>query len=299
MTLIGFEGAHCKKIQSYLDSYVNNELLVETNQELIKHLDNCEACARALEDRVRIKDQLKRAVLGETAPVALHERIRQNIRGTRRFSRRFDVLTRSWIFAAAAAVLFAAIALGIMVNSSNRSTTSAKPLSLEAEVTPGDQTGQILKVGFEDHVYCSIDHDMADRQFTKEEMSGRLGPQYEGLVAVVNEKIPRDYLVVVGHRCHYKSRDFVHLILRKGNEIVSLIITKKNGDAFPPGGAASIVQASGMRMYEAEWHDLQVAGSETRDYLVYVVSNESRTGNEEIASTLMPVISDFLKDVKA
>ncbi|HEU4389057.1 MAG TPA: zf-HC2 domain-containing protein [Blastocatellia bacterium] len=298
MTLVGFEGARCKKIRSYLDSYLNNELLVETNHEVNEHLDSCETCARALEDRVRIKNQLKRAVLSDQAPADLHQRIRNDIRRSRRFGRGFDVLTRSWMFAAAAAVLLGAIALGIVFRISDRSTNVVRPLSLEAEVAPGDETAQILKVGFDDHVYCSIDHGMANRQFTAEEMSERLGPQYEKIVIAIKEKMPRDYVIVVGHRCQYRSREFVHLILRHGNAVVSLIVTKNNGEAFPPGGPASILQASGIRMYEAEWHNLQVAGMETRDYLAFVVSNETRKGNEDIASTLMPVINDFLKNVR-
>jgi hypothetical protein len=300
MTLKGFEGGQCRKIRSYLDSYLNDELLVETNHEVIKHLDICWDCARALEDRVRVKDQLKRAVLADTAPIDLHERIRNDIRRTRRFGCTFDVINRSWMFAAVAAVLLGAIALGIVFKSRERSTNAVvRPLSMEAEVAPGDRTGQILKVGFDDHVYCSIDHDMASRQFTAQEMSERLGPQYERLLNVVKEKMPGDYVVVVGHRCHYGGREFMHLILRHGNEVASLIVTKKKGERFPAGGAASIMQASGIRMYESEWHNLQVAGMETSDYLAFVISNESRRRNEDIASTLMPVINDFLKNVSA
>jgi putative zinc finger protein len=300
MTLVAFEGGQCKKIRSYLDSYLNSELLVETNHELIRHLENCEDCARILRDRVRIKDHLKRGVLLDTASIELRERIRNDIRRRSRFG--FDVagIQKSWLFAAAAAVLIGAIALGIAYRSTNLSNHVVRqPLSLEAEVGSGDQTAQILKVGFDDHVYCSIDHDMANKQFTAEQMSERLGPQYERLVTLVKQKMPSEYVVVVGHRCHYQNREFVHLILRHSNEVVSLIVTRKNGEAFPPGGAASIIQASGSPVYEAEWQNLQVAGMETPDYLVFVVSNQLRKPNEEIATTLMPVVNDFLRNVRS
>jgi len=298
MTLVGFEGSQCRKIRSYLDSYLNSELLVETNHELIKHLESCEDCARALEDRVRIKDHLKRGVLLDTAPIELRDRIRNDIRRRPRFGFSFAILERSWVFAAATAVLVGAIALGIAYRSRDLSTHAVRrPLSLEADVASGDQTGQILKVGFEDHVYCSIDHDMANEQFTSEQMAEKLGPQYEGLVTVVKQKMPREYVVVAGHRCHYLNREFVHLILRHANEIVSLIVTKKNGETFPGGVGASILQASGSPVYEAGWHNLQVAGMETRDYLIFVVSNESQKDNHDLASTLMPVVNDFLRNV--
>ena len=38
------EGA-CEKIRRYLDSYVTNELLVETNHEVLRHIEGCPACA--------------------------------------------------------------------------------------------------------------------------------------------------------------------------------------------------------------------------------------------------------------
>jgi hypothetical protein len=59
------------------------------------------------------------------------------------------------------------------------------------------------------------------------------------------------------------------------------------------------MNAAGVPIYESAWHGLQVAGTETRGYLVFVVSNESQSGNEEIASSLMPAVGDFLKRAEA
>ena len=36
MKVIGFERNYCKKIETLLDSYLNNELLVETTHEVLK-----------------------------------------------------------------------------------------------------------------------------------------------------------------------------------------------------------------------------------------------------------------------
>src|SRR6266496_4563692 len=101
MNVVNFEDGHCKRIRSYLDSYLNNELTVETNHEVLTHLENCEECARSLEDRARLKAQLKHAVMQEYAPVALRERIANDIRRGRGFS--FNRI--SLALAAAAAVL--------------------------------------------------------------------------------------------------------------------------------------------------------------------------------------------------
>jgi hypothetical protein len=126
-------------------------------------------------------------------------------------------------------------------------------------------------------------------------MSEGLGTQFGALVPLLKEKLPPDYSIVVGHRCHYQNREFVHLILRRQADLVSLIVTRKNGESFPPSGAAAIIRAAEVELYEASWHNLQVAGMETRDHLVFLVSNVTKADNERIASSLVPAVSDFLR----
>ena len=289
MNVINFEDGHCKRVRSYLDSYLNNELLVETNHEVLTHLEACDACSRSLEDRARVKAQLKRAVMKEYAPAALRERIGDDLRRSRGFS--FN--TFSLVFGAAAAAAVVAVVTFTFFTSS----PTRKPLSLHAQVSPGDVTGQVLKIGFDNHVFCTIDHNLANKQFTPEQMSEKLGPEYAGLVALVKEKMPKDYTVAVGHRCHYQEREFIHLIMRNQDDVVSLVITRKNGEAFA-ADAAAVLQGSGVLIYETSWHKIQVAGLETRDYLAFVISNETLEGNEQLASSLAPAVSHFLKKLE-
>ena len=284
MNVVNFEDGHCKRVRSYLDSYLNNELMVETNHEVLTHLEKCETCNRSLEDRVRIKAQLKRAVVQEYAPAALRERIVSDLRRGRGFS--FNKM--SLALAATAAVL--------VIGAVTFFTWSPPKhqLSLQAAVAPGDVNGQILKIGFDDHVFCAIDHNLANKQFTAEQMSEKLGPEYAGLVALLKDKSPEDYTVVVGHRCHYQGREFVHLIVRNQRDVVSLVITKKNGEAFQAAGFETIAQSAGGGIYKAEWANQQVAGWETRDHLIFVISNQTNDTNMQIASSLAPSIRSFL-----
>ncbi|HKE24932.1 MAG TPA: zf-HC2 domain-containing protein, partial [Bryobacteraceae bacterium] len=62
MKLMQFGDSSCARIRRYLDSYINNELLVETNHEVLRHLETCPACAADVETRTRIKARLKSAV---------------------------------------------------------------------------------------------------------------------------------------------------------------------------------------------------------------------------------------------
>ena len=284
-----FEAGNCKEVRPYLDSYLNNELLVETNHEMLKHLERCAECTRLADDRARVKAHLKRAVLSEQAPDALLDRIRTDIRRTRRSNFKFNM---PLVLAATAAVLV--VAVGVFLFGSNDTNSRLAQLSINAEVAPKDVAGQILKLGFDDHVFCAIDHDMANRRFTPEQMREKLGPQYEGLLLVVKETMPADYDVVVGHRCYYQRREFVHLILRQGNELLSLIVTQKSGEAFPSGAAPAEAP-----VYESVWHNLHVTGTETRDHLVFLVSNMPKGDAEQVSSTLAAAVSGFLKKEEA
>ena len=219
MNTVNFEDGHCKRIRAYLDSYLNNETIVETNHAVLRHLEACEECSRSLEDRARLKAQLKRAVMLEYAPAALRERIASDLRGGRGFS-----FSRLYLaLAAAAAVLVIAAA-----------------------------------------------------------------------TSLVKERMPREYTVAVGHRCHYQGREFIHLIMRNQNDVVSLVITRRNGDAFPTDGVAAIAQAAGGPIYHASWANQRVAGLETRNHLVFVISNDTSDANLQIAASLAPSVRAFL-----
>lgn len=227
-----------------------------------------EGVPKALTDRERVRAQLKRRILSEDVPLGLRERIQSDIRRSRR-SKPF--LGTSWLIAAAVVVL--GLVLGVLLRSSDEKT-------------------KILKLAFDGHISCAVDHGMANKHFTPEQMSEKLGPQYEGLVALVKDRT-QEYDVVAGHRCHYQDRELVHLILRKAEGVVSLIITRKNADDFPA------INAAGVQIYESSWDTIHVAGAQTRGYLTFVVSNQSKSVNEGIASRLIPAVQDFLntKDV--
>jgi hypothetical protein len=87
--------------------------------------------------------------------------------------------------------------------------------------------------------------------------------------------------------------------MRGQDRVLSLIVTQKTDEAFPPGGATAVLRASGVPIYEASWSNLQVAGMETRDHLIFLVSNGSKAENEQLASNLALAVNDFVKQIEA
>ena len=286
MNVINFEQHHCKRVRDYLDSYLNNELLVETTHDVLRHLEQCAECADALENRRRVKALLKTAVMKETASVALEDRVRRQIR--RDTSRGWP----AWTLVAAAAIILVAVGLvGWRVwnpTSATRTNTIA-------------QTGgaQLLEVGLKDHVHCAIDSGFANREFTEAQMRERLGPEFFGLVAMVNEKLPGTYRVTVGHRCKANGREYVHLVLKSGQTAMSLVVTKKNNESFTANHVAAVLDAAGVPLYGGRLNNLEVAGFETADYLAFVVSDLPREENLQIAAALAPQVQSFLSKLSA
>ncbi|HXF40504.1 MAG TPA: zf-HC2 domain-containing protein [Blastocatellia bacterium] len=283
MKVIGFEQNHCKKIRSYLDSYLSNELMVETNHEVLKHVDSCHGCADALASRSRVKQVLRHAVMQDEAPAGLRYRIQKDIRKSPA-----AVRWGQWALVAAAAVVLMAGAFGVVRFAGSRGGQTRNERAATA------QTAELLTIGLNDHSFCAIDHNLASRRFTREEMSQKMGPEFAGLVDLVEQKAPGEYEVVVGHRCQFAGRQFIHLILRNQETVISLAITRKNSESFPADAVANALKASGVSLYDSRIQNYEVTGFETRDYLAFIVSNLPKEDNVRIASNLAPGVRDFL-----
>src|SRR5258706_13999582 len=54
---------HCREFREIADSYLGNELIVETNHEVISHLEHCAECRRELAARRGLRSQLREAFI--------------------------------------------------------------------------------------------------------------------------------------------------------------------------------------------------------------------------------------------
>ncbi len=280
MNVIRFENHQCRKALKFLDAYIDNELTVETTQETLSHLESCADCRAALDDRLRVRAGVRNAVRRETAPPQLRENVRATLR-------RGSMAGRYWL--AAASVLLAVGIIGFAV---------LRPWSGGPTIAKGPQTitdnALILTVGLNDHVHCVIEKDFAHKKLSDEQMAGLLGPDYAGLVPVIREKIGAGYEIAIGHRCKYQGREFIHFVLHKGTTAFSLVLTKKQGESFTRDPRLIALEASGVSLYQANLQKHEVAAFETRDHLVYIVSEMPPAENLEVAARLAMPVKEFI-----
>jgi len=293
MNVVSFNERSCERYRRYFDAYLDNELLVETNQDVLQHLNSCPNCTRILEDRARVKELVRNAVKSEGAPADLVAAVRGNL-GTRRAAF-FGGNTTQWMMAAALLLLViggvSALRWGAIIR------FAGKDGVLQAASA---RVQEILRVGLIDHVHCAILSQRWKQLVTFEEMKSAsgpqaLGPEFVDLVPAMQAKLGSEFKVVQGHRCAANHRQYVHLIFT-GNKgaILSLVITEKNGESFSKADAVAVMNASGIPIYEDRQGVLEIAGFESDRYLAYIVSNLDRDASLGIASQVAPMVHDHL-----
>jgi Putative zinc-finger len=296
MNIISFGDSACEKIRRYMDSYISNELLVETNHEVLRHLEACPSCSAEVEARSRVKTRLKAAVESQSVPVDLQVKIREQIRQPE--SRPVVTATRTrWAMAAAAAVVLTA---GVWVT---RTRTGLPDLAdrqaQNAFIQRVSQTvSTVLRVGLGDHIHCSVFRKYPKKAPSLEQMAESMGPAYKGLVQLVKASVPDQYRIIMAHQCGYGGRRFVHVTLSDGSKLISLVIARKEpGESMET--LSPTVRRSGVALYQAATDRYEVAGFEAKQYLAFVVSDLSSTNNLQLASNLAPAVQAFLNKAQS
>jgi anti-sigma factor RsiW len=298
MNVVSFNERACEKYRRYFDAYLDNELLVETNQEVLHHLNSCAECTRILDDRARVKQSVKRAVAAQDVPIELVAAVRSRIRTERPAFFAFN--TARWMMAAAAVLLLAIVGAGGMWWSRSGQFDGDdnvfQSLSVRAQ--------NLFRVGLVDHVHCAIVSQQWKRFLSLEDMKAKtgpsaLGPEFIGLVPTVQAKLGADYKLIQAHRCVANHRRYIHFILT-GNQgaILSLVITEKNNESFNQSEMVEVMRASGIPIYRSRQGSLEVAGFESDKYLAYVVSNLDRATNLNVASLMAPVVYSHLHSLE-
>jgi hypothetical protein len=263
MNVIQLGDAACGKVRGYLDSYLSNELLVETNHEVLRHLEGCLQCAAELSTRARVRTGLQTAVRGTPVPEGLEARVQRAVRAQ-------SSRTRAGLYTMAVAAI-ALICLAIV------SLTRAKPGPEEAILSKASgRLAVVLNVGLRDHLHCAV-----FRKYDK--MAVQLSPEFADLARLVKAKLSGDFHIIQGHRCSAGGRQYIHLIVTRGDKLLSLVLTRKRPAESLSGG-----------VYQEGVDRFQVVGFESHDYLVYVISDLDAQQNLQLAVNIAPVVREYL-----
>ena len=290
-----------EKTRKYLDSYISNELLIETNHEVLRHVESCPACAGELEARTQLRTRLKTAVNAQSVPPELQARIREKIR-TDHSSSWFAAgwFSSGWSRGAVAMAASLIISVGVWLNYSPEKMPALtdRPGQNVYIQKVSATLAAVLKVGLGDHIHCSIFRKYPKDPPPVEKMEADLGASYQGLLPVVRAAVPDGYRVIMAHECDYAGRKFIHLTFEKDGALLSLVVARrKDGESL--GALVPALETSGVPVYQSAAARYQVAGFEAGDFLAYVVSDLNSKANLQIAANLAPAVREFLLKIPA
>jgi hypothetical protein len=235
--------------------------------------------------------RLRSAVNSVPVPPFLEARIRSRIRR--------EASGYRWIprLAPVGAALAIAVGLLIAYQLGHLRLTVRSQDSYIASVSTHIAT--LMRVGLGDHIHCSVFRKYPKNPPTTEQFIEKMNPQYAGLIPIVRSQVPENFRMTLAHECRYHGRRFVHLSLMNDSNMLSLVITRKgDGESFSAEDMLPGLVQAGIPMYQSSVQRFQMTAFETRDYLVYFISDLPKQRNTDLMLALGPQVRDFLKKLE-
>lgn len=298
-----------------MDSYIGDELLVETNHEMLRHLENCAACRSELAARRQLRARVRSAVVNSPEQQINHvfaARLQSNLRETARrptarekFSLAGFFNPKSLSLAAACLLIFALVGAFWLVRSSpgenaltaeNNQTNqingipqpAASPIVEAVRVAWRQLTNEAVG----DHHNCALDFRLQEEPISLKEAAAKYGEFNRDLDKTVKASLTSIFTekqsngetgkitFYEAHSCVYQGKRFAHVILLYRNRRVSVLVTEANLPGEPSEGIHSEATAGGML----------AARFRTAKHVVFVVSDLTAAENLTIAQKLSPAV---------
>jgi hypothetical protein len=272
----------CREFRELADSYLGDELIVETNHAVISHLEHCAECRRELAARRTLRANLRRAFVNAPenqmrAEFAEHLNAQVRTRGTRVARVASPAVVRwgrnSWL--ALASCLLLAVGFGLLAVRERNSAVRPEPIRTE-----------LAKSAVGDHQDCAIRFRLEEKPIDLSAAGTKYDPVYINLTKAVFSETggaPPDAEFVEAHSCVFKGRRFGHIVLKYHGRIVSLLVTD-SGRVVEAGAPAQQVIAC------SQYEGYQVSCFETARHTVFVVSDLPESENLSLARALAPSV---------
>lgn len=252
---------NCKDFKEIADSYLSDELAVETNHEVFKHLETCASCRQTLAVRREVRDQTRAAFknapelqINPAFAVGLKEKLREASEGQKS---RFN-----WkIFAPAFAGLLIAAIFGFALLYNRPQTDVALQKYLV----------EMSQKAIGDHKYCAL-----EKLKYWEANAGKVSAEKAVFVKPLQTESTE---ILEAHDCIFEDKIFTHYILRRDEKIISVLkIASENSLQTNSEIDDSII-------CERE-EGLQTARFQSSENLIFVISDMTETENLSLARTL-------------
>jgi anti-sigma factor RsiW len=249
----------CRDARELLDSFLAQELLVETNHELLRHVSGCPDCKSDLDTRARLRSGLKQA-FARSAELQARPEFVDKV--TARL--RSGALTRrrsweAWPLLAAAASLILVVAAGAFF-----------------------LRGRVSEVAVQaagDHQNCAVKFALTERPISLDEAAARYDAAYGRLRTVPPDEVRTaagTLHVADRHSCVFQDRRFGHVVFRLDQHLVSLLMTRDDSSS----------SAAGLRQLPPV-NGLSMASFKSPGHVIYIVSDVQEPAFHDVAQSLL------------
>ncbi len=261
----------CRDVREMADSFLGEELLTETNHEILRHLETCPVCRADLAGRRALRAAVQRA---------FHNA--RNLDPSPEFTAHLRTTLQD-----AAHKVPARRMIGVpdMVGAGcDGPAGHALDLAYRGRdwITA---TGALARAAVGDHVNCALHFRLAEKPIPLEDAAR----QYDVAYRVLEHLPPNDVTTVTGtahvlerHSCVCAGRRFAHIILDYGGTRVSLLVTAVDGStqlALPAEVLPHVTLAGRV-------DDMSVVSFRTSRHMVFVVGDVAQTDLVTLADAI-------------
>lgn len=275
----------CRDFREVIDSFLSDELLVETNHEVLRHLETCAECRNELTMRRELRIQLREAVKSDAKfqmrdefAVALKAKLKET--SSRKNQSVFALRNPTSLLAIAASLILFISVSGIVLWQFFDKTSPTDFVRLAEQM-------RHYAVG--DHKNCAIQHGLKEDPISLEKAAIKYDKAYKDIDKAVMKSFPNgkgEVELLGAHACIFEGQKFAHVVLRYQNKVVSVLVTGRGNKDI----AVNDTQAISCNSFEG----YQISCFETKSHSVYIVSDLTEQDNLTIARQLQTSVVTHL-----
>jgi hypothetical protein len=259
----------CQNVRELMDSYLSEELSVETNHHVLRHLGACPSCASELTRRQRVRSLLLQSL---AVPLDIDRTRRRIVAAVHReqgsWRRR-----ATWL--AAAATLVAAIGAALWIG---------RPVDAAAY---DDSAG--------DHAACALTYPEGTT-YDPARAARNLAPPFERIAEAIGLS-HGEYHVIDAHMCPYNGRNYAHVVLRGQGQTLSIFMEPAVRGSLPSTSSRRSVGRGMWEVHSATRKGYQVDAVATPRHQVFLVSSH-QTDPPEIGSAILESAVRFVRELE-
>ena len=267
----------CRDFREIIDSYLSDELLTETNHDVLRHLEECAECRGFIESRRILRTQIKLAVIN--APeFQISEDFYNGLWAQLKTASNVEESTKnvfwsgnmSWLAFAASIIVVAGFGFWFFQPRPAQVIPSEIARIEEKTIEPS-----LAEFAVGDHQNCAVKFNLPEHPVEINIKEAKYADLRQGILEPLQSS-GKKYELIESHICKYAGHQFTHIVFKHQGKTVSVLLTDLQN--FAPLNNEEIVENFS--------NGYQVARFDIKNKAVFVVSNLSEQENAATAKIL-------------